>query len=205
MDMGGARAAVVNYRSETPLPGLPKQMEIYRHFRKRGVSVGIEGQNALVLDNFWYRQRLYASHAGNEFAFVGMSILTNPPDHLSMDYFCLVMHNAFFQCTISGYVCDMETVPRERERTAEMGRINHLANEALTVVGRPWVRQTECGTSWSSGRGAALFIWHPTRRLRLTLPPGWQIRKVLTLDGTHRGFTATEATDLPHKSVVIVH
>ena len=175
------------------------------HFRKRGVSVGIEGQNALVLDNFWYRQRLYASHAGNEFAFVGMSILTNPPDHLSMDYFRLVMHNAFFQCTISGYVCDMETVPRERERTAEMGRINHLANEALTVVGRPWVRQTEFGTSWSSERGAALFIWHPTRRLRLTLPTGWQIRKVLTLDGTHRGFTTTDATDLPHKSVVIVH
>ena len=205
MDMGGARASVVNYRSDDPLPGLSAQTEIYRHFRKRGVSVGIEGQNALVLDNFWYRQRLYASHAGNEFAFVGMSILTNPPDHLSMDYFRLVMHNAFFQCTISGYVCDMETVPRERERTAEMGAINHMANEALAVVGRPWVRQTEFGTSWSSERGAALFIWHPTRRLSLTLPAGWQIRKVLTLDGPHRDFTTAEATDLAHKCVVIVY
>ena len=204
LDMGGAQAAVVNYRAPRPVPGLVGAMEVYRYLRDRGVSAGIEGQNPLVLDNFWYRQNLYVSHSGNEFAFVGMTLLTNAPDHLSLDYFRLGMHGAFFTATIAGYACGMERIPGENDLTEEMGILNGMFNKAIALVGMPFVQQTPFGTSWTSDTGAALCVWHPVEKLDLRLPAGWRTLEVLTPSGPRHVEGDKSLAELPHKSIVLI-
>lgn len=113
----------------------------------------MEGQNPLVLDNFWYRQARYVNHSGREFAFVGMSPITYSPDHVSLDYFRLGMHNAFFQCDVSGYACHMDRIPCEARLVEDMGPLNRSFNAAIAHVGSPLVRPTVCGTVWLSDRG----------------------------------------------------
>jgi len=204
MDMGGVLSEAVNYASPNPQPCLTGLIEIFRHFSQRGISVGVEGQNALVLDNFWYRQALYENHSGREFAFVGMSPYTNAPDHVSLDYFRLGMHNAFFTCDVSGHACRMEGIPGECRLVEEMGPLNRIFTAALAHVGRPWVRPTACGTLWLSPRGAALFGWHPVANLTLDLPAGWKILRIMTADGSTPQHDAHRALALPSKTVVLL-
>jgi hypothetical protein len=204
LDMGGTAAETVNYGKENPKPALEGMMKMIRYYRDNGITVEDEGQNPLCLDAFWYRQNLYANHSGKEFAFTGMSNFIIPPDNFSLDYFRLGMHNAFFYCDITGYACGMERFPDENKLTEEAGRLNQMFNEAIETVGRPFVRQTDFGTYWTSDKGAAIFTWNPVKTLHLTLPDGWKIRKTLSFDGKTPEYKGNVVSNLPHRSVVLI-
>jgi hypothetical protein len=205
LDMAGAYAQLVNYNAKKQEPGLSGLVRLFRYYSTKGINFGIEGQNPLALDNFWYRKNKYVNHSGKEFAFIGMSIYTNPPDHLEMDYFRLGMYNSFFASNISGYAAGMDTAPHEKELTEEIGKLNSQFVKAIKIVGSPpFVQQTSFGTIWTGKKGAALFVWHPVKLLKLNMPDNWKIVDVFSFDGTNVRRDGYSLFNIPHKSIVFI-
>ena len=205
LDMAGAYAQLVNYsKSDTP-SGITGLERIFKLFSELGINPCIEGQNPLAIDNFWYRKERYVSHSEKEFAFTGMSLYTNPPDHVSMDYFRLGMHNAYFTCNLSGYANGMDTAPEESRILDEVGPLNQMFNAARQLAGIPFVERTESGTIWLSANGAVVFAWDSIGRLDLNLPDGWAIASIVTPDGGGSRIDGSTVYDVPHKSAIFIH
>ncbi|MCQ2380615.1 MAG: hypothetical protein MJ025_06830, partial [Victivallaceae bacterium] len=70
-DMDGTASGTVNFALPQSPNGMNSQIGIYRFFHDHDCRVGIEGQNPLVIDQFWYRAPLYTPMAGKEFAMIG--------------------------------------------------------------------------------------------------------------------------------------
>jgi len=206
IDMGGAMTSTINYAQADTVPQLPELIEVFRYLKNRNCSVAVEGQNPLAVNEFWYRMNLYANNTGAEYAFTGTSIgsYSTFDGSYAMDYFRLGMNNAFININTVPYALDFETIPNEMAMLEEIGNLNPLFNEAISLVDPPFVQQTDFGTVWTGANGAALFFWNPVSNLNLTLPSGWRIYKAEDKDGNTITFTNNTATDIPHKSVIMI-
>lgn len=178
-DMYGAAIRNINYAVPDSMPGLAGACEIFRFFSERNILIGIEGQNPLVIDNWWFRQKLYNSFQGREFALLGASPSTGTAgDDLALDYFRTSMYGAFTYINVDGYAKRFERTVGELKMIDRMGKLNPFVNKAQEVVGYPFIRETPFGTLWISDRGGALFFYDAVRELKLDLPPGWEIEGV---------------------------
>ncbi len=206
IDMGGSMTGAINYAQTDTVPQLQGLIEVFRYLKDRNCSVAVEGQNPLAVNEFWYRMNLYANNTGAEYAFTGSSIacFQNTEGSYAMDYFRLGMNNAFVTINTAPYSLNFETIPNEMAMLEEIGRLNPLFKEAISLVNPPFVQQTSFGTIWTGTNGAALFFWHPVASLNLTLPAGWRIYKAEDKDGNSITFTNNTATDIPHKSVILI-
>ncbi len=205
IDMGGVMPSAVNYASRSPSTQMQGMIDVFKFFADKGVSVGIEGQNPLALDEYWFRKNKYVNHTGNEFAFVNANIGAYAPDYLAMDYFRLGMNNAFIKVNTAPYAVDFEIVPHGNAQVAEMGKLNPAFLKAIELTGGvPFVRQTPFGTSWTGKNGAALFFWDKVKAMDLHLPPGWAIKEIFTLSNQKVRHTKDKVYDIPSKSVILI-
>ena len=141
--------------------------------------IGVEGQNPLVTDNYWFRQRLYNSFQGKEFAMLMASPSTgNTGDDMALDSFRTSMYGAFTYINVDGYAKKFERTPGEIQKIERMGRLNPLINKAQANVGYPFIRETPFGTLWISEKGGALFFYDAVEELKVELPDGWSIEGV---------------------------
>jgi hypothetical protein len=205
IDMGGVMPSVVNYASKSPSTQMQGMIGVFKFFAAKGVSVGIEGQNPLVLDEYWFRKNKYVNHTGKEFAFVNANIAAYATDYLTMDYFRLGMNNAFIKVNTAPYAVDFEIVPDGNAMVAEMGKLNPMFLKAIKLTGdAPFVKQTPFGTSWTGKNGAALFFWDKVKNVKLNLPAGWKIKEIFNADGKTVRYTNDRIYDVPSKSIVLV-
>ena len=178
-DMYGAAIGNINYGKPGSEPGMAGALRIMRFFSDRNVMIGVEGQNPLVTDNYWFRQRLYNSFQGKEFAMLMASPSTgNTGDDMALDYFRTSMHGAFTYINVDGYAKKFERTPGEIQKIERMGRLNPLINKAQANVGYPFIRETPFGTLWISEKGGALFFYDAVEELKVELPDGWSIEGV---------------------------
>jgi hypothetical protein len=206
IDMGGSMTGAINYAQSNTSSQLQELIEVFRYLKNRNCSVSVEGQTPLAVDEFWYRMNLYANNTGDEYAFTSSNIacFSTAQGCYAMDYFRLGMNNAFISINTAPYALDFETIPNEIAMLEEIGNLNPLFNEAISLVNPPFVQQTSFGTVWTGTNGAALFFWNPVSNLNLTLPTGWRIYKAEDKDGNTINFTNNTAIDIPHKSVILI-
>ena len=178
-DMYGAAIGNINYGRPGAEPGLAGACDIFRFFSDRNIPIGVEGQNPLAIDNWWFRQKLYNSFQGREFSLLCASPSTGTAgDDLALDYFRTSMYGAFTYINVDGYAKGFERTPGELKMIERMGKLNPHINRAQEVVGYPFIRETPFGTVWVSDRGGALFFYDAVRELRVELPEGWIIEGV---------------------------
>ena len=178
-DMYGAAIGNINYGRPGAEPGLAGACDIFRFFSDRNIPIGVEGQNPLAIDNWWFRQKLYNSFQGREFSLLCASPSTGTAgDDLALDYFRTSMYGAFTYINVDGYAKGFERTPGELKMIKRMGKLNPHINRAQEVVGYPFIRETPFGTVWVSDRGGALFFYDAVRELRVELPEGWIIEGV---------------------------
>ena len=177
-DMDGAASRSVNYATPESPDGTPAQIALYKYFHENGCLVGIEGMNPLVLDEYWYREKLYVPFAGNEFCLVGSVPSGNFADALNLDPFRCAMFGCYPVFCLSGYTFNFERIPGDGKR-AELA-VKHVRkiNKALDLAGMPYVRETPFGTTWYGQNGGALFFANPTKKAVINLPAGWEIEGV---------------------------
>lgn len=178
-DMYGAAIGNINYGLPESKPGLAGACDIFRFFSERNIPIGVEGQNPLAIDNWWFRQRLYNSFQGREFSLLCASPSTGTAgDDLALDYFRTSMYGAFTYINVDGYAKRFERTPGELKMIERMGKLNPHINKAQEIVGYPFIRETPFGTVWISDRGGALFFYDAVRELKVELPEGWGIEGV---------------------------
>lgn len=177
-DMDGAAAGGVNYAKETSPSGLYSLVKFYRFFHENNARVSVEGMNPLVLDEYWYRPRLYTSFVGNEFSLIGQVPSDSLTGGITLDPFRTGMFACFMRFEITGSVFGIERIPGELERIARTHFFVPKFNEALDICGMPYVRETPFGTTWIGDNGGALFFWNPAKEVKVILPEAWQIRGV---------------------------
>ena len=175
-DMGGAAAYNVDFAKPEAKTGLTDLISVLKFFNKKGMLVGIEGMNPLVLDDYWYRRNKYTPFDGREFALLGALLFTNQGDDLALDFFRLAMYGAFPTISIDGYANGFERMLGEIKMIERIGKLLPSVNAALDVTGMPYIRETEFGTMWVGKNGGALFFWDGAESVTLDLPKGWRIR-----------------------------
>ena len=194
MDMGGAAADNVDWSTKEAEIGLVHLIELFRGWHKRGVCISIEGMNALVVDNYWYRQKLYQPFTGKEFALYGQQIRTNLGDEQAIDWFRAAMHCAFTMTLVDGYAANFERTVGELANVKRISSFLPAVNAALDLTGVPFVRETPFGTSWVGENGGALFFWHGAKSVDVTLPKGWRIR----------GSSTSHLENVPPESIILI-
>ena len=138
--------------------------------------IGIEGQNPLVIDNWWYRQRVYRPFQGREFSiFLSSPSTGTAGDDMALDYFRTSMFGTFTYINVDGYAFGFERTPGELAKVERMAKLNPHINKAQQLVGYPYIRETPFGTSWISEKGGALFFYDGVKELKVDLPEGWRI------------------------------
>ena len=177
-DMDGAAAGVVDYAKPESQPGIKQQIWYYRFFHNNGMSVGVEGMNPLVLDEYWYRREKYTSFAGKEFCMVGEIPGCLLSAGLSLDAFRTGMYACFPRFEHAGVAFGFDRIPGEVMRARRADSFTRKFNEALDICGMPFVRETAFGTVWTGRRGGAVFFWNPTDKATIDLPKGWRIRGI---------------------------
>lgn len=177
-DMDGAAARAVNYAVPESPDGTATQIELYKFLHKNGCLVGIEGMNPLVLDEYWYREKLYTPFAGNEFCLVGSVPSGNFADALNLDPFRCAMFGCYPIYCLAGYTFNFERIPGELDRAAMAVKHVKKINEALDLAGMPYIRETPFGTTWYGKNGGALFFANPTEKAVINLPKNWEIKGV---------------------------
>ncbi len=177
-DMDGAASGTVNYALPESPNGVKSQIKFYKFFHDNNCRVGIEGQNALVIDEYWYRAKLYTSFAGKEFVLVGSAPGCDLQGGLTLDVFRTGMYGCFPAFEVSGTVFGLDRIQGEVERGRRVFSFIPKFNEALDLVGMPYVRETEFGTVWIGEKGGALFFWNPAKKVTVDLPAGWKIKGV---------------------------
>jgi len=177
LDMGGIAAYNVNFaKPGEAKTGLTYLIPVLKFFNDKGMIVGVEGMNPLVLDNYWYRRAKYTPFNGREFALLGASLITKKGDDLALDFFRLAMYGAFAKICVDGYANSFERSPGEIKIIERIGKLLPPVNAALDVTGMPYIRETEFGTMWVGKNGGALFFWDGAESVTLDLPKGWRIR-----------------------------
>ncbi len=175
-DMYGTAMGNINYGRRNSLPCLYGGIEIFRHFYAQNVMIGIEGQNPLVIDNWWYRQRVYRPFQGREFSiFLSSPSTGTAGDDMALDYFRTSMFGTFTYINVDGYAFGFERTPGELAKVERMAKLNPHINKAQQLVGYPYIRETPFGTSWISEKGGALFFYDGVKELKVDLPDGWSI------------------------------
>ncbi len=193
-DMDGAAGGVVNYALDESPSGVKSQIKFYKFFHDNNCRVGIEGQNALVIDEYWYRADLYTSFAGKEFVLVGSMPGCDLKGGLTLDVFRTGMYACFPAFEVSGTAFGLDRIPGEVERGRRVFSFVPKFNEALDLVGMPYIRETEFGTVWMSDKGGALFFWNPAKKVTVELPANWKIR----------GVNGNVLTDVKADSIILV-
>ncbi len=194
-DMDGTAAQCVNYATKDCPNGLASQIKFYRFLQNEGARVSIEGQNPLVLDEYWYRAHLYTQNfVGNEFVLVGSSPSADLRGGVSLDAFRTGMYGCFVSFNMGPILLDIDVVPEFLSRGRRAMDLAKPFNDALDNVGMPYVRETPFGTSWIGEKGGALFFWNPTKKVTVDLPAGWKIK----------GIEGNVLTDVKEDTIVLI-
>ncbi|MCQ2379157.1 MAG: hypothetical protein MJ016_08170 [Victivallaceae bacterium] len=164
-DMGGTQTGNVNFAGEESKIGLDAALEIYKFYHDNGIQFGIEGCTPLGLNSYWYRRQVYLPYSGNEFALLGGLNYSNEVHDIDLDYFRMAMYDAFMLTHTEGYALQFERSPHEIEKLERIGKLNVLINEALETTKMPFIRETDFGTTWVGENGAAVFCYHPVKKL----------------------------------------
>ncbi len=164
-DMGGTFTINVNAAGEESKIGLDAAIEIYRYFHDHNIPVSIEGITPLALSNFWYRRQLYEPFAGREYAVIGTQFGASGANAFDLGYFRLVMYCTFAKVPVSGYALDFERFPNEKQLAANAAALIRQVQPLLDKFGMPYVREVECGTTWVSPNGAAVFCFDGVKKL----------------------------------------
>ncbi len=177
-DMDGAASSTINYAmDESPLAAIA-QAKVYKYFHDNGARVGVEGMNPLVLDEYWFRAKLYTPMTGIEFAMVGQVPNGDIIGGLGLDPIRTGMYACFPMYEFSGTAFSFDRIIGEAERGKRVASFVPTFNKALDFVGMPFVQETDFGTVWYGKGGAVMFFWNPVKKLTLNLPDGWKIRGV---------------------------
>ncbi|MCQ2379692.1 MAG: hypothetical protein MJ025_02045 [Victivallaceae bacterium] len=178
-DMDGTASLCVNYATPESPNGLKAQARVYRFLEDQGCLVAIEGQNPLVLDQYWYRAHLYSgTFPGNEFVLVGSAPSADLFGGVELDIFRTAMYNCFPEFDLGPVMMEVDKIPGLVERGQRATSFVKKFNETLDHTGTPFVRETEFGTSWVGPKGGALFFWNPAKKVTVDLPAGWRIKGV---------------------------
>ncbi len=178
-DMDGTAAQCVNYATKDCPNGLAAQIRFYRFLQDEGAHVSIEGQNPLVLDEYWYRAHLYTQNfAGNEFVLVGSTPSADLAGGVALDAFRTGMYGCFVTFNMGPLLLDIDVVPEFLVRGKRAMDLAKVFNAAIDHVGMPYIRETPFGTTWIGDKGGALFFWNPAKKVTVDLPAGWKIRGV---------------------------
>ncbi|MCQ2380503.1 MAG: hypothetical protein MJ025_06255 [Victivallaceae bacterium] len=193
-DMDGAASGTVNYALPESPNGVQSQIRFYRFFHDNNCRVGVEGQNPLVLDEYWYRAGLCTSFGGQEVGVVGSMAGCGLKGGLTLDAMRTGMYGCFPAFEVSGTVFGVDRIQGEVERGRRFFSLVPKFNAALDLVGMPYVRETEFGTVWIGKTGGALFFWNPAKKVTVDLPAGWKIR----------GVEGNVLTDVKADSIILV-
>ena len=165
-DMAGAASGRVNFGTPQSPTAFWQQMEVFRHFYRKGGWVVSEGMNPLVLDGYIFRENIYHEPVGNEFAMIGAII---EAAGWRCDRFRLAMYGIFTPEELDPLVLDFEyklgDIANLKKITAMVPTINRLLDQ-----GMPFIRNTEFGTTWISDNGGALFFWNGVKNFEAELP-----------------------------------
>ncbi len=164
-DMGGTQTGNVNFAGEESGTGLDAALTIYKFYHDHDLQFGIEGCTPLGLNSYWYRRQVYLPYSGNEFALLGGLNYSNEVHDIDLDYFRMAMYDAFMLTHTEGYALNFERSPREIAKLERIGKLNPKINEALAVTQMPFIRETSFGTTWVGENGAAVFCYHPVKKL----------------------------------------
>lgn len=164
-DMGGTFTINVNAAGEESKIGLDAAIEIYRYFHDRNIPVSIEGITPLALSNFWYRRQFYEPFAGREYTIIGTQFGASGANAFDLGYFRLVMYCTFAKIPVSGYALNFERFPNEKQLAANAAALVRQVQPLLDKFGMPYVREVECGTTWVSPNGAAVFCFDGVKKL----------------------------------------
>ncbi|MCQ2377782.1 MAG: hypothetical protein MJ016_01040 [Victivallaceae bacterium] len=203
MDMGGQASTNVNFAGAESNPGLLNQIPIFRYYHDNNILCGVEGMDALVIDNYWYRSNLYLPMGGKEFATLGASIGTNEDSSFTLRYFRTAMYGAFSRFHVDGYAQNFERCP------GEIATIDHIASllpaiNAALDFGMPFIRPTEYGTTWINDKGGAVFVWDNVGELKLDLPDGFEIKKTQIPDGKMRDFSPEDLKNIASETIFLI-
>ncbi|MCQ2379745.1 MAG: putative glycoside hydrolase family 15 protein, partial [Victivallaceae bacterium] len=205
LDMYGKASGNVNYLKFPASPGIEGMLNIAREFDRHGMPVGVEGENPMFLDTFWFRERLYAPHAGKEFALVGMQPRTDEKgDGFALDFFRMAMYNCYMYTQIDGYIQGFERFPGESRMVERILRLVPTCSMLARKIGIPQVRETPFGTSWISQTGAALFFWHNVEELELALPRGYVLKTMTKPDGSVMELSGKVLKNVSGDSIVYI-
>ena len=193
-DMDAAASGTVNYGKKESPNGLKAQIKFYKFFHDNDCRVGIEGMNPLVIDIYWYRPAVYTSFAGKEFVLVGSMPSDELRGGITLDTFRTGMYGCFPSFQIADIVFNIERIPGELDRIRRTLAFVPRFNEALDLVGMPYVRETEFGTVWTGEKGGALFFWNPAKKVTVDLPEGWKIK----------GVEGNVLTDVKEDTIVLI-
>ncbi len=177
-DMDGTASGIVNFALPQSANGIDSQIGLYRFFHEQDCRVGIEGENPLVIDQFWYRAPLYTPMTGREFALLGTAPWCDLEGGVSLDPFRLGMYGCFPRFEIEATFLGVDRIPGEVERGKRVVSLVKPFNAALDHVGMPFIRETPFGTTWMSESGGALLFWNPAAKVTVDLPAGWKIQGV---------------------------
>ncbi len=177
-DMDGTASGIVNFALPQSPNSIASQIHLYKFFHDQDCRVGIEGQNPLIIDQFWYRAPLYTPLAGKEFAMLGSAPWCDLEGGVGLDPFRLGMYGCFPRFEIEATFLGVDRIPGEVERGLRVVSLVKPFNAALDHVGMPFIRETEFGTTWIGEKGGALLFWNPVREVTVDLPAGWKIKGV---------------------------
>ena len=193
-DMDGTASGTTNFALPSSPNGMKSQIFFYRFFHDNNCRVGIEGENPLVIDQFWFRNDLYTPFQGKEFCFLGTAPWCDLKGILGLDPFLLGMYGSFPRFEIEGNYLGVERISGELERTKKIVDLVKPFNAALDATGMPYIRETEFGTTWISEKGGALCFRHPVKKAMIDLPAGYRIK----------GISGNILTDVKSDSIYIL-
>ncbi len=202
MDMGGQASTNINFSGKESRAGLFNQIPIFRYYHDHGVTCGIEGLNPLVIDNFWYREELYNPMGGKEFAVIGGNPSTHEDVSFVLRYFRMAMYGGFPRFYTDAYAQKFERCPDETAMIDHIAALLPGINTALDF-GMPFIRATDCGTTWINEKGGAIFVWDNVKELKIVLPEGFSITKTQFPDQKMRDFKTDDLKNIPSETIFI--
>ena len=203
LDMGGQASTNVNFAGVESNAGLMNQIPIFKYYHRNDVVCGVEGMNPLVIDNYWYREKLYVPMGGKEFATLGSNLGTNEDASFVLNYFRVAMFGTYPKFFTDGYAQGFERSP------GEIAKIDHVAKmlpaiQAALDFGVPFIRTTEYGTTWINGQGGAVYVWDNVGKLDIELPAGYEFCKTQVSDQAMRDFTPDDLKDVKSETIFII-
>ncbi|GEM_PF-670580 len=203
MDMGGQASSNVNFAGAESNAGLVNQIPIFRFYHDNRIVCGVEGMNPLVVDNYWYREKLYVPMGGKEFATIGSNLGTNEEASFILNYFRVAMFGCFPKFFTDGYAQGFERAPGEIAKIEHVGKLLPAIQMALDS-GMPFIRTTEYGTTWINDKGGAIFVWDQVKDLKVALPDGFEIKKTQVSDEPMRDFAPGDLQNVKSETIFVI-